>query len=347
MLRLKNKINSCLFILATLLSACSTDLSVIGDYKETMVIYGLLDQGQTKQYIKINKAFLGEGNAMQYAQIKDSSQYANALNVTIKRIRNGNVMNTYTLNPDNTIPKNPGTFYGPDQENAIYSFDTPLGTLDVDSEYELTVKNNQSGTTASGSTILINDATITSPSPNAPSFTFVSAGNDNFEYPIRWQTGVNAREYQLTLRLNYIDSTTSGNVTQKLDWIFPQQKTEKLTGGESMKNDILGVGFLKFVGNQLGTYSGLIARRAINAQLLLVAASDDLETFIEVNKPSTSIVQERPEYTNITNGLGIFASRYNTAPITKPLGTTTWDSLACGRYTVQLKFLNHSGLICQ
>ena len=32
---------------------------------------------------------------------------------------------------------------------------------------------------------------------------------------------------------------------------------------------------------------------------------------MEVNDASSSIVQERPEYTNIENGIGIFSSRYN------------------------------------
>ncbi len=50
-------------------SACSTKLDVTGNYKETMVVYGLLDQSQPKQYIKVNKAFLGEGNAFSYAQV--------------------------------------------------------------------------------------------------------------------------------------------------------------------------------------------------------------------------------------------------------------------------------------
>ena len=40
-----------------LFSACSTDLDVNGEWKETMIVYGLLDQAQPKQYIKINKAF--------------------------------------------------------------------------------------------------------------------------------------------------------------------------------------------------------------------------------------------------------------------------------------------------
>ncbi len=131
------KINYLAITLLVVISACSTDLSVIGEYKETMVIYGLLDQSQPKQYIKINKAFLGEGSALAYAQIKDSAQYVNSLNVVLKRIKNGVELSSYTLSPDNTISKAPGTFYAPDQQNAIYSLTTPSGTLNPDSDYQL------------------------------------------------------------------------------------------------------------------------------------------------------------------------------------------------------------------
>jgi hypothetical protein len=31
---------------------------------------------------------------------------------------------------------------------------------------------------------------------------------------------------------------------------------------------------------------------------------------MEVNEPSNSIVQDRPEFTNIDNGTGLFSSRY-------------------------------------
>ncbi len=153
--------------------------------------------------------------------------------------------------------------------------------------------------------------------------------------------------YQLIVRFNYIDSTSTGNVTQKLDWVFPAQKTQGLGGGEFLKNDFLGHGFMQFIGNQLNDYSGLLGRRALQVELHLVAGGDDLSTFIDVNKPSTSIVQEKPEYTNINNGLGIFSSRYSKAPFTKYLGTTSWDSLSCGQYTNHLKFLDRQGNICQ
>ena len=56
-------------------NGCKDDISLIGDFKETAVIYGLLDQSETTHFIKINRAFIGPGNAYDIAQIPDSSYF--------------------------------------------------------------------------------------------------------------------------------------------------------------------------------------------------------------------------------------------------------------------------------
>ena len=42
----------------------------------------------------------------------------------------------------------------------------------------------------------------------------------------------------------------------------------------------------------------------------MTVGTTDLETYINVNQPITGIVQERPQFSNINNGTGIFSSRY-------------------------------------
>jgi hypothetical protein len=37
--------------------------------------------------------------------------------------------------------------------------------------------------------------------------------------------------------------------------------------------------------------------------------NEDLKSYIDVNSPSTGLVQERPIYSNVSNGIGLFASR--------------------------------------
>lgn len=349
--RLKRILFSSILAGTLLFSACSTDLDVIGDYKETMVVYGLLDQAQPIQYIKINKAFLGEGDALMYAQIKDSVQFVNALTVEIKRIKNGVQMGATILLTPTNMPKDAGLFYSSDQTNAIYSFPTPATTaanaLKPDSEYELTITNGETGNVVTAKTSLITDITgFINPTPLGTTFSFVvfGAGGANAPFNIVWNSAKNARLYQVILRLNYVDSTASGLDTQSISYTLPEIRMEDVDFQVEVTQATKGRDFYKHIGNALEDYSGLIQREVLDVDLLLVAGSSDLSTFIDVNKPSTGIIQERPEFTNITNGLGLFSSRLNRAPLTRQLDGTSWDSIACGQFTKHLKFVNQAGL---
>jgi len=328
-----------------LLSACSTDLDVIGDYKETIVVYGLLDQAQDTQYVKINKAFLGAGDAFGYAQVKDSVQFVNSLSVELRRIKNGvQVGPTIPLIPTNK-PKDPGVFYSTDQANAIYSFSTVDYPLFVDSEYELTINNNETGNIVTAKTSLITDITgFTNPSPLGSTFSFVAFGYvPNYPFNVVWTSAKNARLYQVILRLNYTDSTLTGNIARTIEYTLPVKRMDKIDFATTVTQEMKGRDFYQYLGGALTGYSGLVKRVAGKVDLLLVAGSDELSTFIDVNKPSTGIIQERPEYTNINNGLGLFSSRLNRAPASRFLDNTSWDSLACGQYTKHLKFVNAIG----
>ena len=45
------------------------------NWQELMVVHGILDQSQGEQFVRINKAFLGEQDALVMASISDSSNY--------------------------------------------------------------------------------------------------------------------------------------------------------------------------------------------------------------------------------------------------------------------------------
>ena len=117
------KIAIFLLLISTLFMACETDFEVNADWKEVMVVYGLLDQSQPKQYIKINKAYLGEGNALQMASVADSSNYNPAdLEVKIIKVKDGpfeSVIRLDSVYLDTTlIVKDDGLFST--EKNIIY-----------------------------------------------------------------------------------------------------------------------------------------------------------------------------------------------------------------------------------
>jgi hypothetical protein len=66
------------------LSGCQKDFDIQADWKDITVVYGILDQGNRVQYIKVNKAFLGEGNNLVYASNPDSNNYPYPLDVWIE-----------------------------------------------------------------------------------------------------------------------------------------------------------------------------------------------------------------------------------------------------------------------
>ena len=69
------KIYLILSVFLLILSSCETDFDVHAAWEEITVVYGLLDQNQDRQYIKLNKAYLGSADALQIAQITDSINF--------------------------------------------------------------------------------------------------------------------------------------------------------------------------------------------------------------------------------------------------------------------------------
>ena len=70
------------FVLSTLLiictlAGCEAEFSPEGDYSEQMMVYCLLDKNSDTTFARIERCFLGKGNAVEYASNKDSIYYKN------------------------------------------------------------------------------------------------------------------------------------------------------------------------------------------------------------------------------------------------------------------------------
>ena len=56
-------------------------------------------------------------------------------------------------------------------------------------------------------------------------------------------------------------------------------------------------------------------RYTTNIEMVISVAGEAYNLFMQVYEPSTSIIQEKPPYTNIENGIGVFSSRYRIAQL--------------------------------
>ncbi len=309
-----------------LFSACETDFNPNAAYKDITVVYGLLNQNDSISYIKINKAFLGEMNAYIMAQNEDSSSYANNLEVKVENVNSGQIFNFDTTTIYN---KEAGVFYAPKQ--VLYKCVT-YKQLNSGGEYKLSIRNKNTGKIITSSTKLVNTFEITNPFQTSPFFDLPSSGNRKVE----WKSARYGKSYQLTLKFNYFEN----GIPKYINMAFPAQKSNTLDGNEIMRVEFPSSYFFRTLQSNLAVVPGII-RNAGKIEVIISVAGDDLSTYLDVNAPSGSIVQVRPEYTNINNGIGVFSARYdNTIDNSRilDLGGKTNDSLKFGQYTRELGF---------
>ena len=349
---MKNLITS-FTLISILFFGCKTDFEVNAPWKETTVVYGLLDVNQPVQMIKINKAFLGEGDANQFAQIPDSSNYnPSDLNVNLLQQKNGITEKTIVLHDSIIVGKKGGQFST--QKNIIY---VTYEKIDSSRTYKLEVKNLKTGNVCTASTPVIETVKyskigskqqqiVFSTSPSTP-FT-----NGVYSDPIlTWVTKPNARTYQTNVRLYYTETdVTNGNTEAKyLDWLQSPVLSNGISGGEVLQQKLSGQGFYQYLQSQLSV-NGNLERRVTSMEFTMSVGSDELYNYINVNTPSGDLNQDKPIYTNISNGLGIFSSRTNykairylcnvslSPPIECNSTNSTMAELVGGKYTSVLKF---------
>lgn len=296
-----------LALLLPLLPSCKKELNVNADWKDITVVYGLLNQNDTAHYLRITKAFLGPGNALDFAKIPDSSYYHDSLAVRMEEWNGSTLLKTFLFRDTLLTDKEAGdsVFYFPEQ--IVYK---TKGTLNVDNIYRIFIVNTNTGKEITAETELVHPFTIERPLPPPAKATF-QAGKTTQTI---WYTAQNGRRYQLLIRFHYIEyqiADTSQKEDKYVDWlIFSNIKSQNLDGGVKMEYPVSGDAFFIVLGGNIPVNPN-VTRAARDAEYIFTVAADDLNTYMEVTEPSNSLIQERPPFTNIVNGIGLFSSRYN------------------------------------
>lgn len=306
--------------------SCKTDFDVIADYKEVAIVYGLLNQNDTVHYLRINKAFLGEGNALVYAMIPDSSSYGTDIEVVLfETMPSGQtreiVFDTVTLcNKE----KGDSTFYYPCQlfykANAI---------LNADNIYDLKITNKKTGNVVTAQTKLIGDFNFTEPSGSSKYLSFKKTITT--PHTIAWENALNGKRYQLVFHFNYKEFMGIGDTAlREADWVFPSVTSEYANGNGESELLFQNEEFYTFCQTKI-RYSdpakegAVITRYSSDCDLEMTVIGEAFNTYLDVNGPATGVVMEKPQYSNITNGIGLFSSRYQIHTIKQLNSETKMD----------------------
>lgn len=301
-----------LSLFANLFSSCSIDVDLYADYKDITVVYGLLDVRNDTNYIKINKAFLGPGNALDIALIADSCNYPGKLNSRIIEYMASTYSNHYTqtrvleLDTITIDGKEPGIFYSPKQ--LVYYTKEKIKNNTDRHKYRYDLEIDRGDTVLTASTDIVGGGYFSIVNGVLNFSSNVSQGI------VKWYSCPNAAVYDVLFEFNYIEiGPSQDSVPHVVTMSLGTHPATEL----SCENDQYSLTyhpniFYSALAEEIGADSLLNVDRVVfepSLRVKISAGGDELYNFISVNGPSASIVQIVPEYTNVNGGYGVFSSR--------------------------------------
>ena len=341
-------------------SGCETDIDIIAPKRDMTIIYGLLEANKDRQFIRINKAFVGEESATVLAGISGVNEYTeNELSARIVEINpsGAETGKVWQLKSMYLYTKDTGIFAS--DSNKVYYFDTPLEgsgvnplnpekyyqlicVVDIDGEDVKTVTATTAvlGNTASSGGL----AAITLLKPNLVGASsdptqadraevdFLGAGDYRTSQEVTWSKAKGGVAYNSYYRFYYKDVDTISGAVRKDSMIFTvgSRRVDNPDNPGSVSFVMSPKEFFITIDRDVPDYDfGNESFKRIASdtlQYFLEVADNNLATYMEVNQPKTEIIQEQPEYTNVENGIGLFASRYITST-----RTSKQDAFKSGR----------------
>lgn len=285
------------FTAALLLAACEVEFSPNAEYKETPVVYCLLDQDDDTVWVRVERCFLEEGNIYDYGSDPELINYPQGtISVTLSAWRNGGMVSSVLLS-DTLRAHEMGLFASVPQ--PIYYTTEPLDTTCM---YKLEVRRTDDGTllayTDSIPLILQTESTLITRPSNVTAFGFNESNNGTASCQIAWNRMQNARRYQPIVRFFYGENGDTLHVDLPCNSVVNPPFTTSYSRNsflygikEALKDDPAPKTYLKFV------------------EIYLTACDENLNVYLRSVASGTSMNQTSDTYTNIHGGMGIFAAR--------------------------------------
>lgn len=326
------------------LFSCNNEVDLAGDYVDTPIVYCLLNPGDSVHYIRIQKAFLVNGNVLETAKIPDSLVYQpEDLQVQVQAIDPATGQVPPIVNPLH----NPVVFtYVPGAVTdtgafaaegvMIYKAQKKLSDL---YEYNLQITNTQLNKVITAKTQLVKPIEFKTPPAANPNYTANFNPTSGNGYTMRWGAAPNGYIYQPEIVFHWteVDLQTNVQTPDSVVWRLNPREMQYQLGAE-MQYVLEQNSFFRYLGENIPEKSGI--KRVIGSLTFrFYVGTEELATYVNVNKPSIGLIQEKPVYTNIEGGgLGIFSGRSTFTKSGVPLNEANKDTLIFSPLTDQLNF---------
>lgn len=314
--------------LLVFVSGCEDDLPQVV-VPETPVVFAILDKTDSLHYVKITHSFGGANNAIEVAQIPDSSYYSD-IDVKIEEwlpltsnYSNMQKTRTWTLRDTTLNGKAPGTFYGPAQKvyyfktdaynssNIPQDFDPDLSVaLKQPAVYKLVATVNGGEYTINSETRLVEEFSVLSPAPNV-ALGFCGSTTD----PTAYNAGVFTAGFSGIVSASvevFFNEFYNGTPVEKSFSVNLGSK-EGTSGGASF--ELYGKTFYEKIKATATNDPAITKRQLSKIKVSFTGASKTLSDYIHLGEPTSSFEYGKDFFTNVTASdgrrvIGVFTSSY-------------------------------------
>ncbi len=355
------------FFLSILFFNCENNLDINADWEEIPVVYSILNSGSvsesnTEHFIRVQKSFLGTNSAYEMAQVEDSIYYEyNDLRLWVEKLFNNQVLDSINLDLVSDLDKDYGFFST--ENHKVYKFNTPLTDENNNPIYQFKINllNELTNHYAFSTVNIVEPIKIRRwPTNNSQSTGLMKLGElNNPILNLEINPSINGKLYRFFLRFNYIEvsQVTGSRDTLFVDWRFsPKVATEYQSNGNSnlpIDFNINSIEFFQYLASVIpekekvyrytkdvyfqGTDEGEagIVHPCMEFHFEILDA--DLYNYFN-SQSSSGLIQNRPVYSNVQNGVGLTSSISQFSFFDLKMDNKSNDSLAFGQFTKHLNF---------
>ena len=293
-------------VLISTLFSCENEVEINAEFEEKTFALGLIDAGIDTQFVKITKTFLdNQTNAIQLAQ-DPNNLYYDSLSVNLIELNSNNTpVDTFQLKKI-LRPKVDGLFTT--ERNEAYYTDA---SVKEGTKYNLTIDKLDGSAITSGQTTVSRGVKLDKPRAAVNGkLTFINVRGQIIDYRFEFETTSGIGEFAATLIFNYMEVINVDSVVKSIE--IPL--TSFLNSSLNVESRIFILEGQKFfnaleanIPASVNPPKRLIIDKGID--IIIEAADADYTLYRDINGPIDGLAQTRPDFTNIINGIGLFASR--------------------------------------
>lgn len=332
-------------LFAQFLFSCNNDLDIYSEKTDLPYVYGSITSNQTEHVVKVTKTFQKLG---QDVLPEDLYYHDDSIQVYIDEYNGSNLINSHLATPVSSNDKVEGLF--PSPTNKYYKVSNTLFSTSANLAYSIRVEMPDGGVVKNLKNFkLQNVIALKRPLLSSPTaiveIDFVGNSGELAPYVFDWTQEGGAREQGI---LNVAIQETN-TATNTIDTVYvpisvyndiPNNKNvnaqfhlsdliqslaDKLESNPNIRRRMLRT--------EIGTLGAAKVIRGYGVGFEVWSESKDLTSYETVLFSSTGISEDKPNFTNLSDAVGMFSTRSTKAIDIESeklfFGERTLDSLAC------------------